>query len=272
MEHIEWFESLKEKGYFSAEKAPGSKPADKESYWTIPCWDVLPYLEKVSQQVNEPTNEKYIDELLCIIREVTKYYIEHERILDNFLTWYSFVKILCNIPNDRIPVDIIDLILIWLDSKFDNILSTAEIIEKLLPKFLNSDDPNDWIKAEKIVDAVTQIKWIPIYTEKEKEEIREKHKHIFEKPEEQRTDEEKLLIEILLDEEEPKTIVDTYWLGEVFINKRIASKVGEKFSENIIFNLADKLKSIFKKKQGVEYKLCLLIKYFRGIIKIFNIF
>jgi hypothetical protein len=24
--------------------------------------------------------------------------------------------------------------------------------------------------------------------------------------------------------------------------------------------------------QGVEYKLCLLIKYFRGIIKIFNIF
>jgi len=246
-----WFHPLKEKGYFAPEKAPGPKPADKEGYWSIPHWNVLDYLEKVSQQVTTPGNEEYIDELLNIIKEVTKYHIEHDKILDNYRIWWYFVKILVNLPTEKITDEILDLIPIWLDSKFDNMLPATEILEKLLPKFLDSNNPKDCQKVEKIVDFVTQVKWIPKYTEQQKEEIKKKYEHIFNKPDEERTEDEKLTIALLgLETVEPKTIVDTHWLIESFINQGNAKKIGEKCTENIIFNLADKLQGIFKRKDS----------------------
>lgn len=246
-----WFHPLKEKGYFAPEKAPGPKPADKEGYWTIPHWNVLDYLEKVSQQVTEPGNEEYIDELLNIIKGVTKYHIENDKCLDNYRIWWYFVKILVNLPTEKITDEILDLIPVWLDSKFDNMLPATEILEKLLPKFLDSKNPDDCQKAEKIVDFVTQVKWIPKYTEQQKEEIKKKYEHIFNKPDEERTEDEKLTIALLgLETVEPKTIVDTHWLIESFINQTNAKKIGEKCTENIIFNLADKLQGIFKRKDS----------------------
>ncbi|MFQ3675017.1 MAG: hypothetical protein SNJ64_00545 [Endomicrobiia bacterium] len=262
---IKWFYPLKEKGCFLPQKAPGPKPAEQKGYFTIPRWNVLPYLEKVSQQVNIPGNEKYADELLTIIKEVSNYKDASGQHIDNYHTWYYFVKILCNLPTEKITDEIIGLIPVWLESKFDNTLPACEILERLLPKFLDSDNTKDLQKAEKIVDIVTQIKWVPKYTEQQKKEIKEKYKHIFDKPEEQRTEEEKVTIAFFrLEEEEPKTIIDTYWLKESFINKKIASKVGEKCSENVIFNLANKLKNIFEKRHQSD-KLDLSYIWFRSL-------
>jgi hypothetical protein len=131
---VKWFEILKNEGYFAPEKAPEPKPVDKEGYWSIPHWNVLDYLEKVSQQVTEPGNEKYIDELLNIIKDVTKYHIKNGNCLDNYRIWWYFVKILVNLPTEKITDEILDLIPVWLDSKFDNMLPATEILEKLLPK------------------------------------------------------------------------------------------------------------------------------------------
>ena len=102
LQFIQWFEPLFERGYFAPEKAPGPKPADKEGYWTIPHWNVLDYLEKVSQQVAQHHNEKYADELLKIIKNVTKYHIENNKCLDNYCTWWYFVKILVNLPMKKL--------------------------------------------------------------------------------------------------------------------------------------------------------------------------
>lgn len=248
---VQWFTPLLKRGYFKPQEAPTSQPANQEGYWTIPHWNVLDYLEKVSQQVTEPGNEEYIDELLHIIKDVTKYHIENDKCLDNYHIWWYFVKILVNLPTEKITDEILDLIPVWLDSKFDNMLPATEILEKLLPKFLDSNNPNDCQKAEKIVDFVTQVKWIPKYTEQQKEEIKKKYEHIFNKTDEERTEDEKLTIALLgLETVEPKTIVDTHWLIESFINQGNAKKIGEKCSGNIIFNLADKLQSIFKRKDS----------------------
>jgi len=259
---VKWFYELKKRGYFKPN--PNTAPQETEKgYFFIPQWNVLLYLEKVSQQVTTPGNEKYIDELLNIIRDVTKYHIQHDKILDNYRTWWYFVKILLNTPNEKIDNDILNLIPVWLESKFDNTLPASEIATKLLPKFMGSDKPEDLQKAEKIVDMVTQIKGIPKYSEQEKKEIREKYKHIFDKPEEERTDEEKLEIAIFrLDEEEPKTIIGTHYLLESFINQKNATKVGEKCSENVIFNLAEKLKSIFEKEQPSGEFILYLVSFF----------
>lgn len=245
---IEWFIPLKENGHFLPEKAPGHREAEEKGYYKIPFWNVLDYLEKVSQQVNIPGNEKYIGELLTIIRDTTKYHIENGEILDNYYTWWYFVKILCNLPNDKVEDEILDLIPVWLKSKFDNVLPGGEIVKKLLPKFLDSNNPDDWKKAEKIVDFATQIKWIPKYTDERKKEVEEKYKHIFEKPENERTGKEKRTILILdLEAQEPKTIIDTFWLIESFVNQKNAIKIGEKCSDQVIFDLANKLKGIFEK-------------------------
>ncbi len=151
---IKCFDELKKRGYFKPN--PDTQPQETEKgFFFIPYWNVLPYLEKVSQQVDKPENEKYINKLIKIIRDVTNYHIKNNKVLDNYRTWYYFVKILCNIPNDKIPIDIIDLIPIWLDSRFDTLLQSSEITTKLLPKFL-TDNPDDIQKAEKIIEYITE--------------------------------------------------------------------------------------------------------------------
>lgn len=159
---IEWFDILKKRYYFKPNLNTQPQETEKGLFF-IPQWNVLPYLEKVSQQVDKPENEKYIKELINIISDVSQYHIDNNKVLDNYRTWYYFVKILCNIPNDKIPIEIIDLIPIWLDSRFDNILQGSEITTNLLPKFLTGN-PNDIQKAEKIIDYITALKEKPINT------------------------------------------------------------------------------------------------------------
>jgi hypothetical protein len=218
---LKWFFPLKIAGYFSPEKAPGPQPSGQEGYFTIPQWNVLQYLERVSLQVKIKGNEQYINELLEIITIVSNYKDVSGRHIANYRTWWHFVKILLNIPNDKIPLEIIELIPIWLDSKFDTILTGSGIVTKLLPKFLpDSPTIDDSQKAEKIVDYVTEIKWLKL-------------------PESLRTG-------FFGKEEDPKTIIDSYWLTESFINKKNAVKVGEKCSVKSIYLIADKLKEIWR--------------------------
>ena len=63
-----WFFELKKRGYFDPKKNPTIQPADREGYYVIPQWNVLEYLERIAEQVNTPENEKYIGELLEIIK------------------------------------------------------------------------------------------------------------------------------------------------------------------------------------------------------------
>ena len=125
---IKWFIPLKLKGYFLPEKAPKLISSDKEGYFIIPEWNVLPYLERVSEQVKIPGNEGYVDELLNIIREVTHYHKDNAKCLDNYRTWWYFVKILLNLPTEKINLDVIELVSIWLDSKFYISLQGADKI------------------------------------------------------------------------------------------------------------------------------------------------
>ncbi|MHA1877954.1 MAG: hypothetical protein ACTSUC_16040 [Promethearchaeota archaeon] len=208
---LPWFYPLKDIGYFNPENIPGPQHAAKEIYVRMPIWNVLPYLERISQQVKEPGNEKYIDELLNIIRDVTQYHIKNKKCLDNYYTWTYFVRILCNLPNEKIPIDIIELIPIWLDSKFDTSLQGSEILTKLLPKFL-TDSPEDIKKAEMIVFYATDVK---IFDLKGKEYM---------------------------------TKIDTQRLIEAFVNKRFAKKIGELCSKKLIDKLAKRLQEVLRRK------------------------
>ncbi|HIC8645977.1 hypothetical protein [Elizabethkingia meningoseptica] len=145
-----WFNFLKAEGYFAPEKNP--EPIQVNDGYQVPYWDILEYLEKLSIQISQGNEPELIDELLTIIRDVS----EHPK--DNYRTWYVFIKILSNIPNERVPNEILDFIPLWLSGRFDTMLQTSEICDNLLPKFLN-DEPTkaDIEKAELILYYLFQV-------------------------------------------------------------------------------------------------------------------
>ncbi len=209
----EWFKTLEKEGFFSVDKAPSPVPAEEKGYYSIPVWSVLPYLERISHNVD------VIDELISIMKNVSTYRDASGEPIDNYVTWDYFVKILLNFPPDRIPLDIINLVPLWLGSKFRTKLQGAEIVRKLTPKLLNSPSAEDWKKAERLIEIMTDIKWAGI-TEGRNKVTRKK--------------------------EEAVIAVDPYWLIEFF--EESGSSVGEKCSPNLIYVLADRIKAIFKKK------------------------
>jgi len=154
-----WFYPLKEQGYFSPEKLPTPEPTE-DGYFHVPYWYPLDYLKKISLQIKEgqiKEIEKYTIELIAIIKNITNYRNKNNVPHDNYHVWVGFIEILSNLPAEFIAIDIIDLIPVWLDSKFGNLLQVEKIINYLLPKFLGGSQKN-LIKAEKIIDYITEIK------------------------------------------------------------------------------------------------------------------
>jgi len=220
---LHWFDILKNEDYFRPNL--NTRPQETEKgYFLIPKWNVLLYLEWVSEQVNIEGNEKYIDELLAIISKVSKYKDSKKQHIDNYHTWHYFVKILLNLPNEKIPNEIIDLIPTWLSSRFDTTLPGAEITRKLLPKFL-TDNPNDIKKAEKIIKYITSIKIPPVGKEKKRDSKKDKK------------------IELL---------VDSHFLKEVF--EKYSEDIGKKCSEKVIKDLVEKVRKLLKRKEGGTYR------------------
>ena len=165
---VKFFIPLKERGHFSPERAPGAQPAREEGYFYFPEWKVTTYLKKIAEQVKIPGNEIYTEELLSIIREVSRYSTNIKK-LDNFRIWASFIGILVSIPNKYIPIEILDLLPSWLDSKFDASVPSAEICTKLLPKFFYEQaDEEDIYKGETILKHLTHIETITVSEDKKK--------------------------------------------------------------------------------------------------------
>ncbi|HDH04860.1 MAG TPA: hypothetical protein ENH01_03985 [Nitrospirae bacterium] len=210
---ISWFIFLKNADYFNPERVPHN----------IPEWNVCSYIENVSEQINLPRNKKYINELLQIIKDVSNHKDADGHHIDNYGTWLNFVKILLNIPREKISFDVIELIPIWLDSRLDASLVGSELGLKLLPKFLHDDpSPEDITKAERIVDFITQVKSIKLDEERAK---------LYDK------------------EEEYKLIVDLYWVKEIF--EKYSKDIGEKCTNNIIDALSDRIQVLLKRDESL---------------------
>ncbi len=150
-----WFNFLKSEGYFDPDNNP--EPIKVKDGFQIPYWEVLGYLEKLSIQISEGKENALIDELIYVIKNIS------ENPKDNYRTWYVFIKILSNIPNESIPKEILNFIPVWLSSNFDTMLQTSELCDKLLPKFLN-DKPTlaDIEKAEIILHYLFQVEKINV--------------------------------------------------------------------------------------------------------------
>lgn len=208
---LKWFYPLRERKYFEAVKNPSPQPAKEKGFFSIPYWNVLEYLEKVSLQTKLKENESYADDLLKIIHDVTK--PKKGKKADNYRTCAFFVKIMANLPLHKISLNDIELIREFYDTKFDTMVVDSEITERLLPGFLNSPDSKDWEKAAKIFEIITTLK-----------EKRGRNKEV-----------------------ELKTSADSYWIIKFL--KQHSELLGDKCFDRVVEILALRIKALMSKKK-----------------------
>jgi hypothetical protein len=211
-----WFPVLKKLGYFESDRNP--KPRETNGGYQIPEWEVLVYLEWLSKK------HSHREDLLKIIKDVSLYRDKKGEHIDNYRTWWYFVKILLNIPLSDVPYEIFDKAMpIWLTSRFDLTLPGSDLNNDLLPKYLNqTKNAEDVKKVERLVELLLGVK--DIKTKKS----------------------------VLGETLEVETKIDTHWLEESFITKNNASLIAQKCTNAPIFSLANSIRDIFSKKYKKE--------------------
>lgn len=209
---IKWFYPLKSAGYFNATNVPD--PVQVKEGFQIPLWIPLLYLEQVSLQIAEGKHHEYIDEIINIIKTVS------EAKKDNYRVWYHIIKILVNIPNERIPIEVLDYIHVWLESRSDPMLQSSELCGKLLPKFLiENPTREDTEKAERVLLHALSLKRV-----ESKKEAKvwggEGFSYV--------------------------PLIYLHCLKDSIIDKGLVERIAKHCSNAVVFDLADKLKMIFR--------------------------
>lgn len=153
----DWIWYLKPYDFFRRNPAPVESEKQTGLY-LIPHWPVLDYLERISKECSGIEDRQYAEELMQIIRSVTR--ASREEKADNYKTYWYFVKIMANLPVDIIKLDDIRLVEDWVDSRFKTGLLGRELGKTLLPKLLQNTHDEDLEKAERLIDIVSQIKWV----------------------------------------------------------------------------------------------------------------
>lgn len=221
-----WIYPLDKLGFFNPENIPKIIYDEKSQGFSIPTWDILNYLEKVSENLHIQGNESHIKKILDIIKSISRSKDASGNHLENPRLWWQFIRILSNIPNIYIDNDVIDLIPFWLKSKYGTDLVGTEIITNLLPNFLKDISEKENIrKAEKVIKIISEIIEIP--------QAKEGMKNLG-------------------GSEKYKFLVESYWLNELF--HKYYKVLGEFCSINFILDLSSKISKILTR----EYNLVLL--------------
>ena len=212
----QWFNTLERERYFHPENI--SFDANGNALF----WNVLDYLERVSEQVAQ--NTQYGKELIDIIESIVQFSLTKKRI-NNYHIWWYCVKILNNLPavtiKENLVVDKFKVWLsVWTDHSLGSDLTISDIGEKLLPKFLHSDFGPDYTDAENIIYAITAIGAsgkADTFTERDDAVMK----------------------------------WQTYWILDAF--KKHGQLIGRKCSLRVVFELADRLSRALEYKQKDHY-------------------
>lgn len=155
---LKWFDESQKRNFFDPSANPAPKETDDKGFYAIPVWSVLEYLEKTAPELQIPENAEYADKFLQIIRYTTKVSIETG--VSNYRTWWYFTKIIKYIPINRINAYDMDLCAYWLKDPFDRMLVGDELGNHFLPKLLEEKTDHSFNLSLKLVEALTQLRWV----------------------------------------------------------------------------------------------------------------
>lgn len=215
---LKWFYPLNDRKYFNPK---GIKYDDNGNAL---FWNVLDYLERVSEQVTQ--NPEYGPELINIIDSVVRFSLNQQKINNHHIWWYC-AKILNNLPADVIKKNLDaekfhTWLSVWAEHSLGSDLITSDIGEKLLPKFLSEDFGPDYKYAEIIIDSITEIRAGGRSPGS------------------------------LTNREDVVLARDAYWIQESF--KKNYQEIGKKCSLQVVFLVADRLKKALEYKWKVHHE------------------
>ncbi|HOQ41871.1 MAG TPA: hypothetical protein PK178_06935 [Smithellaceae bacterium] len=155
---LKWFDELYTRGFFNPDRNPKLKESEDKGFFMIPFWPMLEYLEKTAPELQNG-NLEYVGKYLEVIRSVTRVSIDSD--ISNYRTWWYFAKVIKFIPIDQISIDDVILFSFWLKDKFDRMLIADELGNHFLPKLLNEGTPHSYELSLKLIEALTQLQWVP---------------------------------------------------------------------------------------------------------------
>jgi len=141
-----FFDHLKEAGLFSPE------------YAQSPYWSALEYLEEVARLAGQKNDRQLARKVMDVIRSVSGY--PDGGSSANYHTYQTFAEILGLVPAATVTKEDIDLIPVWLSSKYDRGMVGHALDRGAIRSLLASDLPDDWRKACAILRHCTAIFWI----------------------------------------------------------------------------------------------------------------
>lgn len=142
-----WFPILEKQGYFNPENNPDIIwDKENEGRYSIPFWEILDYLIKLSETIKQGENLDLIDKIIAIIEAVSQSDIKNET------TFSVFCQILTNFPNETISIELIHQTTTWVAENHRSSWLTRSFF-RLLYKFLYKEaNENDKEKAKVILD------------------------------------------------------------------------------------------------------------------------
>lgn len=133
----QWLGTLKEKGYFDPRTSPTIVSKEK-GLRTVPYWEVMGYLTRVSElnKIN-PSNE-ISDLIMDIIDSIISYKDDDGKRIENARTDWQVIKVIFQLPINKIKQEYVNFVDVALSAKWDPLLISSEISEKILPYLIDS--------------------------------------------------------------------------------------------------------------------------------------
>lgn len=207
-----FFDALVAAGLFAPDKNPGPIATADGKYWSIPYWPALDYLEKCAKVSDENQDFELATKVLAIVKNVSRAVATAGGEPDNYHTFHKFAGITGLLPLTTVDRETIDLIPIWLSSKFDSGLVIGALDTGYLRRALASDDASSWQKACDVLSHCIAIRWFQ--------------------------DDEGSI-----ETKKVASIVDDYWLGELL--KHHASAFGRRAGARAADLMLQKIRQVF---------------------------
>ena len=157
---LEFFNPLLEAGFFGADRNPSPRPGQTEGSVQIPYWKALDYLEACARHAGKEDDAALAEKILKIVRSITTAGTSSDS-RDNHHTCHQFAAIFGLLPVASISHEDLELVQVWLCTKYDRLGVVHALDEGVMRRFLASDSTAAWQKALRVAAYCTAVRWEP---------------------------------------------------------------------------------------------------------------
>ncbi|MEH2505431.1 hypothetical protein V1290_004242 [Bradyrhizobium sp. AZCC 1578] len=154
-----YFDAISDAQFFDPKNNSGPVPSTEPGFVQIPFWGALDYLGAVAKRADQLNDLELANKIMTVIRNVTNYRDANGEVRDNYHTFHKFAEIFGILPVAVITISDIQLVRIWLTSKFDNSLVGSALSEGLLKKLVRSKSSEDTEKACQLMKECLSFRW-----------------------------------------------------------------------------------------------------------------